>query len=179
MTAETTLELNVNGKTHHVLAHPTDRLLDVLRSQLDLTGTKEGCGTGQCGACTILLDGRPAASCMMLVADAVGREITTIEGLAPADRLHPLQEAFIEHGAVQCGFCTPGMILSAKALLDENPDPTEEEIRRALVGNLCRCTGYPKIIQAIQAVARSNGRPARATGRSGRSNGRPARKGAS
>jgi len=153
MSGEQRLQLLVNGRTHEVLAHPGERLLDVLRDRLGLTGVKEGCGTGQCGACTVLLDGRAVASCLMLVADAVGHEITTIEGLAPPGRLHPLQQAFLKHGAVQCGFCTPGMILSAKALLDQNPKPTEQEIRHALAGNLCRCTGYRKIIEAVQAVA--------------------------
>jgi carbon-monoxide dehydrogenase small subunit len=163
--ARLTLRLRVNGQSHDVAAHPAERLLDVLRGHLSLTGTKEGCGTGQCGACTVLLDGRPVASCMVLAADAVGHEITSIEGLAPPGQLHPLQEAFLEHGAVQCGFCTPGMILAAAALLDENPNPSESEIRDALAGNLCRCTGYRKIIDAIMSVAR----PRRArSGRSGR-----------
>jgi carbon-monoxide dehydrogenase small subunit len=155
MKVTSTLELHVNGQVHAVAAHPAERLLDVLRERLGLTGTKEGCGTGQCGACTILLDGRPVASCMMFVADAVGHELLTIEGLSPDGKLHPLQAAFVEHGAVQCGFCTPGMILAAKALLDRNPRPTDEEIDYALAGNLCRCTGYQKIREAIQSVARA------------------------
>jgi len=154
MSAEIALQLHVNGRSHEVAAHPAERLLDVLRDRLGLTGAKEGCATGQCGACTVLLDGRAVASCMVLAADADGREITTIEGLAPPGELHPLQIAFLERGAVQCGFCTPGMILTAKALLDENPDPTDEEIRHALAGNLCRCTGYRKIFEAIRSVAR-------------------------
>jgi aerobic carbon-monoxide dehydrogenase small subunit len=150
-----TLQLRVNGRVHEVAADPTDRLLDVLREPLGLTGAKEGCGTGQCGSCTVLLDGRPVASCLVFAADAVGCEITTIEGLASADgRLHPLQQAFVEHGAVQCGFCTPGMILAAKAPLDRNPRPTDEEIDYALAGNLCRCTGYVKIREAVHAAAR-------------------------
>ncbi len=153
MTTATPLRLRVNGTAHEVAAHPAERLLDVLRDRLGLTGTKEGCGTGQCGACTVLLDGRPVLACMMLAADAEDREITTIEGLAPPGRLHPLQEAFLTHGAVQCGFCTPGMILSAKALLDEIPDPTHDQIARALAGNLCRCTGYRKIFDAVRAAA--------------------------
>lgn len=153
MTTERTFELRVNGRSYRLAAHPTARLLDVLRDDLGLTGTKEGCGTGQCGACTVLLDGRAVNSCLMLIADAVEHEITTIEGLAPPGQFHPLQTAFVEHGAIQCGFCTPGMVLAAKALLDQNPHPTEEEIRRGLVGNLCRCTGYAKIVEAVQAVA--------------------------
>jgi carbon-monoxide dehydrogenase small subunit len=162
MGGATLVRLRVNGQTREVSAQPGERLLDVLRTRLGLTGAKEGCGTGQCGACTVLMDGRAVTSCLMLVADAVGHEITTIEGLAPPGRLHPLQEAFLKHGAVQCGFCTPGMLLTAKALLEHNPDPTDEEIRAALAGNLCRCTGYRKIVDAIRAVARSNGRrPAR------------------
>jgi len=160
MPPHATLQLRVNGRTYEVAASPAARLLGVLRNQLDLTGTKEGCGTGQCGSCTVLLDGRPVTSCMVFVGDAVGREITTIEGLAPPGKLHPLQQAFIDHGAVQCGFCTPGMILGAKALLDENPSPTAEEIRHALAGNLCRCTGYAKIIEAIKACAKAS-RPKR------------------
>jgi carbon-monoxide dehydrogenase small subunit len=155
MTAETTMTFRVNGRECQVAAGPAERLVDVLRSRLGLTGAKEGCSTGQCGACTVLLDGEPVASCMMLAADAEGREITTIEGLAPPGELHPLQQAFLEHGAVQCGFCTPGMILSAKALLDRKPHPSDEDIARALVGNLCRCTGYRKICEAIKSYARS------------------------
>lgn len=154
MSTETTFRLRVNGRSHEVLAHPAERLLDLLRNRLGLTGAKEGCGTGQCGACTVLMDGRPVASCMVFAADAVGREITTIEGVAPSGELHPLQSAFLEHGAVQCGFCTPGMVLAAKSLLDHNPSPTDEDIRRALTGNLCRCTGYRKIHDAIRSVAR-------------------------
>jgi carbon-monoxide dehydrogenase small subunit len=153
MSGERILELRVNGQVHEVAAHPAERLIDVLRERLGLTGTKEGCGTGQCGSCTVLMDGRPVASCMTFVADAVGGEITTIEGLAPTGELHPLQAAFVEHGAVQCGFCTPGMILAAKALLDRNPNPSGEEIAHALAGNLCRCTGYRKITEAVQAAA--------------------------
>jgi carbon-monoxide dehydrogenase small subunit len=150
------LQLHVNGHAHEIAASPTARLVDVLRNHLDLTGTKEGCGTGQCGACTVLLDGRPVTSCMVFAGDAVGRKIITIEGLAPPGKLHPLQQAFVDHGAVQCGFCTPGMILTAKALLDEHPSPTDEQIRHALAGNLCRCTGYRKIHDAIKAYAKSS-----------------------
>jgi carbon-monoxide dehydrogenase small subunit len=154
MSVQADLVLHVNGEARTVSAHPAERLLDVLRDKLHLTGAKEGCGTGQCGACTVLMDGRPVASCMVLVCDAVGREITTIEGIAPPGELHPLQEAFLEHGAVQCGFCTPGMILSAKALLDESPNPTDDDIARALAGNLCRCTGYRKILEAVRSAAK-------------------------
>jgi carbon-monoxide dehydrogenase small subunit len=151
--APAVMHLRVNGSPRELPAHPGERLVDVLRYGLGLTGVKEGCGTGQCGACTVLLDGRPVNSCLVFAGDAVGHEITTIEGLSADGKLHPLQEAFVKHGAVQCGFCTPGMLLAAKALLDENRDPTEEEIRRGLTGNLCRCTGYRKIIEAIQSVA--------------------------
>ncbi|MEE8450001.1 MAG: (2Fe-2S)-binding protein [Thermodesulfobacteriota bacterium] len=145
--------LNVNGETYEVLAEPTEPLVKVIRFRVGLTGTKEGCGTGDCGACTILLDGKPVTSCLMLVAQAQGKQITTIEGVAQNGQLHPLQQAFIDHGAVQCGFCTPGMILSAKALLDETPHPREQEVREAIAGNLCRCTGYVKIVSAILAAA--------------------------
>jgi carbon-monoxide dehydrogenase small subunit len=172
MNSEITLRLRVNGQSHEVLAHPAERLLDVLRDRLGLTGAKEGCATGQCGACTVLMDGRPVASCMMFAANAAGREITTIEGLAPPGELHPIQSAFLEHGAVQCGFCTPGMVLAAKALLDDNPSPTDDDIRRALTGNLCRCTGYRKIFDAIKSLARKS--PARKSP-AGKSLARPAR----
>jgi len=148
--AQKKIKLNVNGRGVAVMVKPTETLVDVLRDKLDLTGTKKACGLGDCGACTVLMDGKAVNSCLILAMDAQGHEITTIEGLDKKDgTLHPLQEAFLENGAVQCGFCTPGMVLSAKALLDENPSPTEEEIRRALAGNLCRCTGYAKIVQAV------------------------------
>jgi len=143
------VELNVNGEVYQVLIEPWRTLLEVLRETLTLTGTKEGCGRGDCGACTVLLDGKVVNSCLLLAIDAQGKNILTIEGLAQDGQLHPLQEAFIEHGAIQCGFCTPGMILSAKALLDKNPQPSVEEVRQAISGNLCRCTGYTKIIKAI------------------------------
>jgi len=156
MATRPALQLRVNGRSYEVSASPASRLLDVIRNHIGLTGTKEGCGTGQCGACTMLLDGRPVSSCMVFAGDAVGREITTIEGIAPPGELHPLQQSFVDHGAVQCGFCTPGMILSAKALLDGNPNPSDDEIRRALAGNLCRCTGYRKIFEAITAYARAS-----------------------
>ena len=153
MSTAASLRFRVNGRLYEVAAHPAERLLDVLRDRLGLTGAKEGCSTGQCGACTVLMDGRPVASCMVFAADAVGCEITTIEGLAPPGQLHPLQVAFLEHGAVQCGFCTPGMVLAAKALLDHDPSPSDEDIARGLAGNLCRCTGYRKIFEAVKSVA--------------------------
>jgi carbon-monoxide dehydrogenase small subunit len=163
------LEFELNGRQTRVEAEPTQRTLDLLRDVLGLTGTKEGCGRGECGACTILLDGKPVNSCLLYAAKLQGRRVTTIEGLAAADSaadsasgrgaegnppaLHPLQEAFLSEGAVQCGFCTPGMILSAKSLLDQNPDPDVREIEEALSGNLCRCTGYGKIVKAVQKAA--------------------------
>ena len=148
------VSFTVNGDSCEVLVEPRESLLDVLRNKLNLTGTKKGCDTGDCGACTVIMDGRPVNSCLVLAVEAEGKEILTIEGLAIGTELHPVQEAFIKYGAVQCGYCTPGMILSAKALLDENPSPTEEEIKRAISGNLCRCTGYVKIIDAIEAAAK-------------------------
>jgi aerobic-type carbon monoxide dehydrogenase small subunit (CoxS/CutS family) len=147
------IQLEINGNTYSISVLPQRTLLEVLREDLGLIGTKEGCSEGECGVCTVLLDGSPVRSCLLLVVDVRGRKITTIEGLSKNGRLHPIQNAFIEHGAIQCGFCTPGMILSAKALLDENPSPTEEDIRVALSGNLCRCTGYVKIFKAVQAAA--------------------------
>lgn len=150
------IQLQVNGETHEVAVSPQSTLLEVLREDLGLTGAKEACGLGTCGACTILVDGKAALSCLMLAHSAVGKEIITIEGLAKGWDLHPLQQSFLDHGSVQCGFCSPGMILSAKSLLDENTTPTEEEIRLALAGNLCRCTGYAKIVEAVSAVAQSH-----------------------
>ncbi|MEW6673948.1 MAG: (2Fe-2S)-binding protein [Thermodesulfobacteriota bacterium] len=147
------IELKVNGEIYAVSVKSNETLLDVLRDKIGLTGTKKGCDTGQCGACTVLLDGRPVPSCLMLAVDVKNRDILTIEGVARNGALHPLQEAFVSEGAVQCGYCTPGMILSAKALLDRNPHPTEGEIKEAISGNLCRCTGYVKIIQAIAVAA--------------------------
>ena len=148
-----TIQLSVNGQQVQVSVGESETLLDCLRNQLRLTGTKKGCDQGDCGACTVLVDRCPVNSCLMLALEAYGKEITTIEGLAHQDVLHPLQEAFISHNAVQCGFCTPGMILTAAALLKENPHPSEKEIRHYLQGNLCRCTGYSKIVQAVQAAA--------------------------
>ncbi|HHW05974.1 MAG TPA: (2Fe-2S)-binding protein [Clostridia bacterium] len=149
-----TINLKVNGKLYSVTVQPTDYLLDVLRNQLHLTGTKRGCDNGECGACTVLIDGEPVNSCLYLAIRAEGKEILTIEGLGTEENLHPLQKAFIREGALQCGFCGPGMLMSAKALLDKNPSPSEEEIRHGLSGNLCRCTGYVKIIDAVKAAAR-------------------------
>ena len=149
------VSLTVNGETHEVVVEPRTTLLEVLRDSLGLTGAKEGCSLGNCGACTVLLDGKPVLSCLLLAVEAQGKEIVTIEGLAEGGKLHPLQEAFVEHGAVQCGFCIPGMILSAKALLDGNPHPTEEEVKEAISGNLCRCTGYSNAIRAILAAAKA------------------------
>lgn len=143
----------VNGEPVTFLASPTTTLLDAIRDELGLTGTKEGCGSGDCGACSIRLDGRVVCSCMVLAPEAEGRTIETIEGLAVNGQLHPVQQQFLEHAALQCGFCTPGFLVAAKDLLERNPDPTDMEIRFALAGNLCRCTGYDKIIHAVQAAA--------------------------
>lgn len=145
--------LDVNGEPREAFVEPGWTLLKVLREELGLTGAKLGCGDGECGACTVIIDGRAVPSCLVFAVGAGGKEITTIEGLQSEGVLHPLQEAFMEHGAVQCGFCTPGMIMSAKALLDDNPDPTEEDVREALQGNLCRCTGYKKIVEAVLSVS--------------------------
>ena len=143
------INLKINGESYQLNVKPNILLLDLLREEIGLTGTKRGCGTGECGACTVLLEGRPVNSCLMLAVEANEKNVLTIEGLSRDGQLHPLQEAFIEEGAVQCGFCTPGMLLSAKALLDVNSNPKEEEIKKAIAGNLCRCTGYTKIIKAI------------------------------
>ncbi len=139
----------INGDTVEFLCEPGETLLDVLRDRLDLTGAKEGCGTGDCGACSVTVDGRLVCSCLMLGAEAEGREVTTIEGMADGEVLHPLQQKFLEHAALQCGICTPGILVAAKALLERNPDPTETETRYWLAGNLCRCTGYDKVIRAV------------------------------
>jgi len=147
------IQLTVNGEDYDLSVTPNRTLLEVLRNELNLTGTKEGCGEGACGLCTVLLDGQPVRSCLTLAVEAQGKAITTIEGLAEGDKLHPIQQAFVEHGAIQCGFCSPGMILVTKALLDENPHPTEQEAREAISGNVCRCTGYAKIVEAMLAAA--------------------------
>jgi carbon-monoxide dehydrogenase small subunit len=149
------LRFRVNREDYEVFIEPWKSLADVLRDELNLTGVKIGCNEGQCGSCTVLIDGKPVKSCLVLAPKVNGKEILTIEGLTKDGGLHPLQEAFIKHFAVQCGFCTPGFILAAKGLLDENPDPTEEEVRKWLAGNLCRCTGYVKIIEAVLAAAES------------------------
>jgi len=143
------IETTINGEPAEFLCDPEETLLSVLRNGIGLTGTKEGCATGDCGACSVLLDNRLVPSCLVLGPEAQGRSITTIEGLAGRDRLHPLQQKFLEHAALQCGLCTPGFIVAAKALLDRNPDPSESEVRFWLAGNLCRCTGYDKIIKAV------------------------------
>lgn len=143
----------VNGEPQEILVQPWQTLLDALRDELRLTGTKEGCSNGNCGACTVILNGRAIVSCCTLAGEVEGQEVTTVEGLARNGKLDPLQEAFIEHGALQCGFCTPGFLTSARAFLNHNPHPTEDQIRLAIAGNLCRCTGYDKIVRAIQDVA--------------------------
>jgi carbon-monoxide dehydrogenase small subunit len=146
--------LKVNGIDYRLSIEPRRTLLEILRENLGLTGTKKSCNEGNCGACTVLIDGRPVASCLVLAMDAQGKEILTIEGLSEGEKLHPIQEAFLKHGAIQCGFCTPGMVMSAKALLDENPEPTTVEVRRAITGNLCRCTGYQHIVDSIMAASK-------------------------
>jgi len=152
------ITLRVNGREYRLEVAPNEILLNVIRDRLHLTGTKYGCGLGECGACTVLADGRAILSCQTLALSMDGRSITTIEGLSDRGELHPLQEAFIAEGAIQCGFCTPGMILAAKALLDRNPDPTMEEIRNALRGNFCRCTGYVNIFNAVRKAAETMAR---------------------
>jgi carbon-monoxide dehydrogenase small subunit len=149
------VRLRVNGEERDVAVSPNETLAEVLRERLELTGTKMGCGEGACGTCTVLLDGKPVRSCLTLAVEVQDKEIVTIEGLSEGAELHPVQKAFIEHGAIQCGFCSPGMILTGKALLDENPQPTEEEVRRAISGVVCRCTGYAKIVEAILAASDS------------------------
>ncbi|MBS3907250.1 MAG: (2Fe-2S)-binding protein [Syntrophaceae bacterium] len=150
-----TIHFKLNGEPVQIEAEPNLTLIQVLREKLELTGTKEGCGLGECGACTVLINGKAVNSCIFPVMETDGKNVITIEGLADVDgNLHPIQRSFVENGAVQCGFCTPGMVLSAKALLDETPKPTEEEIRNAIAGNLCRCTGYLQIIQAIKEASK-------------------------
>jgi len=150
------LTMIVNGRRVTVQIESDELLVDVLRDRLDLIGTKIGCNEGECGACTVIMDGQAVLSCLIPAMRAQGRQVTTIEGLSDGDTLHPLQQAFVDHGAVQCGYCTPGFIMSAKALLDENQHPSRDEIKEAIAGNLCRCTGYVKIIEAIESVADQN-----------------------
>ena len=147
------ITLNVNKETFDIFVNPNRTLLEVLRDDLQLTGTKESCGEGVCGSCTVLVDGSPVRSCLTLAVSVEGKEVTTIEGLNDGEKLHPIQEAFVNHHAIQCGFCSPGMILTAYALLKESPNPSDEEIRRAISGNVCRCTGYAKIVEAIKSLA--------------------------
>lgn len=147
------IELTVNGEKRTLDVKPHTRLLDLLREDLGLTGTKEGCGKGECGACTVIMNNKVVASCLVLAVQADGAEVLTVEGLSKGDKLHPIQESFIEKGAVQCGFCIPGMIMSSKKLLDENINPNDEDIKRGLSGNICRCTGYVKIIDAVKSAA--------------------------
>lgn len=148
------ISTTINNDSVEFACEPDDSLLDALRDRVGLTGVKEGCGTGDCGACSVILDGSLVCSCLVLGAEAEGRKIETVEGLADGAKLHPLQTKFLEHAALQCGICTPGFLIAAKALLEKNPDPTEEEIRYGLAGNLCRCTGYDKIVRAVQAAAK-------------------------
>lgn len=150
------VNMYVNGKAVSVEVKPYARLLDVLREDLGLTGTKEGCGVGECGACTVIVDGETVNTCLTLAAAMEGKHITTIEGIMENEKLHPIQESFVNHNALQCGFCTPGLIMSAKALLDQKPNPTRDEIKVAISGNLCRCTGYEQVIEAIEYVAKNN-----------------------
>jgi aerobic carbon-monoxide dehydrogenase small subunit len=151
------IELKINGDRYEVLVSPNNTLLEVLRDKLGLMGTKRGCDLGACGACTVLINGETSLSCIMLAMDAVGKEIETIEGVEEAGLLHPLQTAFVEKGGLQCGFCTPGMILTAKAVLDEEGHPTEDIIKKKMAGNLCRCTGYKKIVEAVMSVGEKTG----------------------
>ncbi|MFH1758223.1 MAG: (2Fe-2S)-binding protein [Pseudomonadota bacterium] len=147
------IQFSVNGELYELSVEPKKTLLDLLRDDLELTGTKKGCDNGECGACTVLLNGQPVQACLVLAVEADGKEVLTIEGLAEGSHLHPLQEAFLQHGAVQCGYCSPGMILTVKALLDENPRPTEMEVKRAIAGNLCRCGTYNKVVKAVLSAA--------------------------
>ena len=147
------LQIAVNGEVRQILVEPYYSLLDTLRDELRLTGTKKGCDEGDCGACTVLLNGKPVTSCLVLAHSAHDTQVTTVEGLGSRDALHPVQQAFADHGGLQCGFCTPGLIVAAVRLLDQNPDPTEEEVKYAIGGNLCRCTGYSKVVEALLAAA--------------------------
>jgi aerobic carbon-monoxide dehydrogenase small subunit len=149
------ISTQINGERMEFLCEPQQSMLDVLRDNLRLTGTKEGCATGDCGACSVMLDGRLVCACLMLAAESAGCQLTTIEGIARGEQLHPIQQKFLEHAALQCGICTPGFVVATKALLDENPDPSETEIRYHLAGNLCRCTGYDKIVRAVQDAAKT------------------------
>jgi len=158
--SELHISTRINGDATEFLCEADETLLDVLRDRLELTGTKEGCGTGDCGACSVMLDGRLVCSCLVLGAEAEGRAIETIEGMADGERLHPLQQRFLEHAALQCGVCTPGFLIAAKALLEKNPNPSETETRYWLAGNLCRCTGYDKIVRAIMNTAKEMRRSA-------------------
>ncbi|MCA8930170.1 MAG: (2Fe-2S)-binding protein [Alphaproteobacteria bacterium] len=151
--SKTHVTCTVNGEETEFLCETSQTMLDVLRNDLGLTGSKEGCGSGDCGACSVLVDGRLVCSCLMLGSEAEGKSVTTIEGIATGDHLHPVQSQFLKHAALQCGFCTPGLIVATKALLDANPNPTDEEARYWLAGNLCRCTGYDKILEAVHAAA--------------------------
>lgn len=151
---KTPISLLINGELYQVSVSIKKTLLDVLREDLALTGTKKGCDSGDCGACTVLMDGKPVNSCIILAVDAVGKQISTIEGMGGIMELHPIQEALVAHGAIQCGYCTPGIVMTAKALLDSNPHPTETEVREGIAGNLCRCTGYVKIVEAIMDVSK-------------------------
>ncbi|MTI94153.1 MAG: (2Fe-2S)-binding protein [Firmicutes bacterium] len=156
--ANVSITLSVNGREYTLAVAPDLRLIVLLRDHLHLMGTKEGCGKGECGSCTVIMDGLTVTSCLVLAVQADGAKITTIEGLGGKEALDPLQESFIRHGAVQCGYCIPGMVLSAKQLLDANPNPSRDEIKQGLAGNLCRCTGYTKILDAVEAVARGGGK---------------------
>ncbi len=147
------ISVTINDNVYEVAVNPNQTLVDLIRNDLELTGTKKGCEVGDCGSCTVIMDGKPVNSCLVLAVQANGKKITTIEGVAAGEKLHPIQEAFVEHGAIQCGFCSPGMILSGKHLLENNPSPTDLEIRTAISGNLCRCTGYQKIVEAIKDVS--------------------------
>lgn len=151
------IKLTINKKQYKFSVSSNKTLLELLREDIGLTGTKEGCGLGECGACTVIMNGQTVNSCLVLAVEADGKDITTIEGLAEGEKLHPLQQAFVDEGGLQCGFCTPGMIMSSKALLDANPNPTQEEIKRGIAGNLCRCTGYTKIIKSIETAAKIMG----------------------
>jgi carbon-monoxide dehydrogenase small subunit len=153
-TKKTSVSVTINGESHELMVKPWQTLLEMLREVLHLTGTKEGCGDGNCGACTVILNGREVNSCLVLAPEVDGSKIITIEGLSSQGELDAIQQAFIDHGAIQCGFCSPGLILTTKAFLSENPHPSENEIRAAIAGNLCRCTGYDKIVRAIMALAR-------------------------